>query len=46
MSHFIKHILKGLKAQIDSSTEVMGDYKTLLTPIDRSSKKQKSTKIS
>jgi hypothetical protein len=44
----IKHILKDLKALIDSNTVVVGDFNTPLSPIDRSSKqtKKKSTKKS
>jgi endonuclease/exonuclease/phosphatase family metal-dependent hydrolase len=36
--NFIKHTLKDLKAHIDSNTVVVGDFNTLLSPIDRLSK--------
>jgi hypothetical protein len=36
--NFIRHTLKDLKAQIDSSIVVVGDFNILLSPIDRSSK--------
>jgi exonuclease III len=38
-SNFIKHTLKDLKAHMDYNTVAMGDFNTLLSPIDRSSKK-------
>jgi hypothetical protein len=37
-SNFIKHILKALKAHIDSNTVVVGDFNTPLSQIGRSSK--------
>jgi hypothetical protein len=37
---FIEHILKDLKAHIDSNTVVMEDFNTPLSPIDRSSKQK------
>jgi exonuclease III len=37
---FIKHMLKDLKAYRDSNTVVVGDFNTLLSPIDRSSKQK------
>jgi exonuclease III len=43
--NFFKHILKDLKAHIDSNPVVVGDFDTLLSPIDMSSKQKKSTKI-
>jgi hypothetical protein len=36
--NFIKHTLKVLKAHIDSSTVVVGEFNNPLSPIDRSSK--------
>jgi exonuclease III len=38
--NFIKHILKDLKAYINSNTVIMGDLSTPLSPIDRSSKQK------
>jgi exonuclease III len=38
--NFITHTLKDLKAHIDSNTVVVGDFNTLLSPIDRSSKQK------
>jgi endonuclease/exonuclease/phosphatase family metal-dependent hydrolase len=32
----MKHTLLDLKAQINSNTVLMGDFNTLLSPIDRS----------
>jgi exonuclease III len=43
--NFIKHTLKNLKAHIDSNTLVVGDFNTLLSPIDRSSKRKVSKEI-
>jgi exonuclease III len=39
--NFIKHTLKDLKAHIDSSTVVVGDFNKPLSLIDRSSKQKK-----
>jgi hypothetical protein len=39
------NILKDLKAYIDSNTVVVGDFKTPLSPIDRSSKQKINTEI-
>jgi hypothetical protein len=33
--NFIKHILKDLKAHVDSNTVVVGDFNILLSPIDK-----------
>jgi hypothetical protein len=38
--NFIKHTSKDLKAHIDSNTGVVGDFNTLPSPIDRSSKQK------
>jgi exonuclease III len=38
--NFIKHILKDLKAYINSNTVVVGDFNTPLSSIDRSSKQK------
>jgi exonuclease III len=38
--NFIKHTLKDLKTYIESNTVVVGDFNTLLLPIDRSSKQK------
>jgi hypothetical protein len=38
--NFIKHILLDLKTQIDPNTEVVGDFKTPLSPTDRSSRQK------
>jgi exonuclease III len=43
--NFIKHILKDLKAYINSNTVVMGDFNTSLSSIDRSSKQKISKEI-
>jgi exonuclease III len=43
-SSFIKHTLLDLKTQIDCSTVVVGDFNTLLSPKDRSSRKKKKNK--
>jgi exonuclease III len=42
---FIKHTLKDLKAYINSSTGVMGDFNTPLSSIDRSSKQKINKEI-
>jgi exonuclease III len=39
-ANFIKHTLKDLKTHINSSTVVVGNLNTLLSPIDRSSKQK------
>jgi hypothetical protein len=44
-SSFIKHTLKHLKAYIDSNTEVVGDFNTPLSQIDRSSKQKINKEI-
>jgi hypothetical protein len=36
--NFVKHTLKDLKSHIDPNTVVVGDFKTPLLPIDRSSR--------
>jgi exonuclease III len=36
--NFIKHTLKDLKTYLNSNTVIVGDLKTPLSPIDRSSK--------
>jgi exonuclease III len=38
--NFIKHTLKDIKTYINSNTVVVGDFNTLLSPIDRSSKQK------
>jgi hypothetical protein len=38
--NFIKYTLKDLKAYVDSNTVVVGDFNTLLSPIDRSYKQK------
>jgi hypothetical protein len=38
--NFIKHILKDLKAHIDSNTVIVADFNTTLSPIDKSSKQK------
>jgi endonuclease/exonuclease/phosphatase family metal-dependent hydrolase len=43
--NFIKHILKDVKACIDSNTVVLGDFNTPLSPIDRSSKQKNNKEI-
>jgi exonuclease III len=43
--NFIKHILKDIKAYIDSNTMVVGDFNTPLSPIDRSSKQKINKEI-
>jgi exonuclease III len=43
-SNFIKHILKGLKAYINSNTVVLGDSNTPLSSIYRSSKQKINSK--
>jgi hypothetical protein len=44
-SNFITHILKDLKIHIDSKTEVVGDFNTPLSPIDRSFKQKINEEI-
>jgi hypothetical protein len=44
--NLIKHTLKDLKAHKDSNTLVVEEFNTPLSPIDRLSKKKKSTKKS
>jgi hypothetical protein len=39
-SNFIKHTLENLKTHIDSNTMVVGDFSTLLSPIDKSSRQK------
>ena len=36
--HYIRQTLTGIKGEIDSNTIIVGDFKTPLTPTDRSSK--------
>jgi exonuclease III len=43
--NFIKHLLKDLKAHINSSTVVEGDVNTPPSPIDRSSKQKLNREI-
>jgi exonuclease III len=43
--NFIKHTLKDLKAYINSNTEVVGDFNTPLSSIDRSSKQKINKEI-
>jgi exonuclease III len=43
--NFIKHTLKDLKAYINSNTEVVGDFNTSLSSIDRSSKQKINKEI-
>jgi hypothetical protein len=43
--NFVKHTLKDLKAFVDSSTVVVGDFNTHLSPIDRSSKQKINKEI-
>jgi hypothetical protein len=43
--NFIKHTLKDLKAYIDSNTVVAADFKTPLSPTDRSSTQKINNKI-
>jgi hypothetical protein len=38
--NFIKHTLKDLKTYIDANTVVLGNFNTLPSPIDRSSKQK------
>jgi hypothetical protein len=38
--NFIKHTLKDLKAQIETKIVVVGDFKTPLSQIDRSTKQK------
>jgi exonuclease III len=44
--NFTKHTLKDLNAHVDSNTVVVGDFNTLLSPIDRSSKQKKKQRNS
>ena len=37
---YIKQILTDIKGEIDSNTIIVGDFNTLLTPMDRSSKQK------
>jgi exonuclease III len=43
--NFIKHILKNLKAYINSNTVVVGDFNSPLSSIDRSSKQKINKEI-
>jgi exonuclease III len=43
--NFIKHTLKDLKTYIDSNIVVVGDFNTLLSPIDRSSRQKINKEI-
>jgi exonuclease III len=43
--NFIKHTLKDLKAYVNSNTVVVGDFNTLISPIDRSSKQKINKEI-
>jgi exonuclease III len=43
--NFIKHTMKNLKAYINSNTEVVGDFNTPLSSIDRSSKQKINKEI-
>jgi hypothetical protein len=42
----MKNTLKDLKLPIESNTVIVGDFSLPLTPIERSSRKKKSTKKS
>jgi exonuclease III len=44
-TNFIKHTLKDLKGYIDSNTVVVGDFSTLLSSINRSSKQKVNKEI-
>ena len=35
---YIRQILAGIKGEIDSNTNIVGDFNTPLSPMDRSSK--------
>ena len=39
-SQFIRQTLTDIKGEIDSNTIIVGDFNTLLTPMDRSSKQK------
>ena len=41
----IKQTLTDIKGEIDNNTIIVGDFNTPLTPMDRSSKQNKQTKI-
>jgi hypothetical protein len=42
--NFIKHTLKDLKSYIDYNTAVVGDFNTLVSPIDKSSRQKVNKK--
>ena len=42
---YIRQALTDIKGEIDSNTIIVGDFNTPLTPMDRSSKQNKQTKI-
>ena len=42
---YIRQTLTDIKGEIDSNTIIVGDFNTLLTPIDRSSKQKLSKEI-
>jgi hypothetical protein len=44
-TNFIKHTLKDVKTYIDSNTVGVGDFNTLLSPIDRSFKQKMNKEI-
>ena len=46
-SQYIRQTLTDIKGKIDSNTVIVGDFNTLLTPMDRSSKQKinKETKV-
>jgi hypothetical protein len=45
-TNFIKHILLDVKTQIDPNIVVVGEFNTLLSPIDRSSRQKNQQIIS
>jgi exonuclease III len=45
LPNFIKHTMKDLKTYINFNTVVLGDFKTRLSPIDRSSKQKINKEI-
>ena len=44
-SQYIRQTLTDIKGEIDNNTIIVGDFNTPLTPMDRSSKQNKQTKI-
>ena len=43
-SQYVRHMLTSMKGEINSNTIIVGDLKTSLTPMDRSTKKKISKK--